>query len=67
MDRKTALQWVCSAVSYQVLHEPSPRLRPGSQCTPTRELSLGETLISAVLLSLGLRALIWGAICLLLA
>jgi hypothetical protein len=64
IDRKTTLQWVGSA-SFRILHEPSPSPRSGSGCEPIRPLSRGEALVSAMLLSLGLWALIWGAISLL--
>jgi hypothetical protein len=52
MDRETTLQWVGSAAAFRVLHEPPPSPRAGSGCEPIRQLSRGEALISAVLLSL---------------
>ena len=60
MDRKTTLQGVCSVASYRFLHE-LPSSRSGSGCEPTRQMKRGEALISTLLLSLGLWALIWGA------
>jgi hypothetical protein len=67
MDRETTLQWVCPAASFRVRHEPSPSPWSGSECEPTRWAERGEALISAVLLSLGLWALVWAAISLLAA
>jgi hypothetical protein len=63
MDRKSSWQWVSSATSGEVRHEPSPLLR--SEPDATLRLSPGETLILALLASLGLWALIWGAVALL--
>jgi hypothetical protein len=67
MHRNTALRCVCSTVSYEVLHELGQSSGSGFRREPTRRLSGAEALISAVLLSLGLWALIWGAMCLLAA
>ena len=58
MDRKTALQWWGR-------HGPSASRR--SECDPVLTLSRGETLILVLMLSLGLWALIWGALSLLAA
>jgi hypothetical protein len=63
MDRRSSWQWVSSAASCEVRHEPSPVLR--SEPDATSRLSPGETLILALLASLGLWALIWGAVALL--
>jgi hypothetical protein len=60
MDRKSASQWVHRAAFCEVRHEPSPSSRAESD--PTLRLNRGETLIFVLLLSLGLWALIWGAV-----
>jgi hypothetical protein len=65
MDSKTSSQWLSSAAPWRVWHERS--LSSNSQGDPARRLSRGETLILVLLLSLGLSALIWGAISLLAA
>jgi hypothetical protein len=53
MDRKTALQWVCPSARVGGRHGPST-----SAPWPSR----GEALTLVLLLSLGLWALIWGAV-----
>jgi hypothetical protein len=63
MDRKSTWQSVSSAASGKVRHEPSPSLC--SEPDATLRLSPGETLILALLASLGLWALLWGAVALL--
>ena len=60
MDRKTALQWVCPSASWRGRHGPSSSSR--SEDEPTPWLSRGEALTLVLLLSLGLWALIWGAV-----
>jgi hypothetical protein len=65
MDRKGAPHWVCSIVSGGARRVTSPSLR--SETGATLRLSRGEMLILVLLLSLGLWALIWGAISLLAA
>ena len=62
MDRKSVSHWVSSAASCEVRHEPSPLLR--SEPDATLRLNPGETLIFVLLASLGLWALIWGAVAL---
>jgi len=64
MDRTTTSQPVYSAASRRARHEASRS--PGSEYDPTL-LSRGETLILVVLLSLGLWALVWGTVSLLVA
>jgi hypothetical protein len=65
MERKAALQRVCSAASGGVAHGTSPF--PPSGCEPARGFDRGETLVFVLLLSFGLWALIWGAVSLLAA
>ena len=60
MDRKTALQWVCPSASWWGRHgAPSSA---SSEYEPTPWPSRGEALTLVLLLSLGLWALIWGAV-----
>jgi hypothetical protein len=61
MDRQTALHRVRSLGSCQVLREPPQ----SSRYEPPRRLSWTEAPISVVLLSFGLSALTWAAVCLL--
>ena len=63
MQRKAALQRVCSAASCGAAHGPSPF--PRSEREPGRGFGRGETLVFVLLLSFGLWALIWGAVSLL--
>jgi hypothetical protein len=65
MDSKTSPQWLSSAAPWRVWQGHS--LSSNSQGDPALRLSRGETLILVLLLSLGLWALIWGAISLLAA
>jgi hypothetical protein len=66
MDRKGVSHWVFSAATCRVRHGPSPASH--AECDPILlRLSRGETLILVLLLSLGLWALIWGAVSLLAA
>jgi hypothetical protein len=65
MDRKSVSQWVYSAACWRVRHEPSSS--SCSECDLALRLSRGETLILVLLVSLGLWALIWGAVSLLAA
>ena len=65
MDRKSVSQWVYSAASRRVRQESSPAAR--AECDLTLRLSRGETLVLVLLVSLGLWALIWGAVSLLAA
>jgi hypothetical protein len=65
MERKAALQRVCSAASSGTAHGPSPFPHP--VCEPARGFGRAETLVFVLLLSFGLWALIWGAVSLLAA
>jgi hypothetical protein len=65
MDRQTRLGCLCSAAFCPVLHTSPPP--PPSGCEPLPTLSWGEALILVVLSSLGLWALIWGLISLMVA
>jgi hypothetical protein len=60
MDRKRSSQWLSSAAPWRVWHGRS--LSSDSQGDPTLRLSRGETLVLVLLVSLGLWALIWGAV-----
>jgi hypothetical protein len=63
MERKAALQQVCSGASCEVAHRPSSF--PSSEDGPAPDVRRGETLILVLLVSLGLWAFIWGAVSLL--
>jgi hypothetical protein len=58
--RSSPSQWLSSAAPWRVWQGRS--LSSDSQGDPTLRLSRGETLILVLLLSLGLWALIWGAL-----
>lgn len=59
MESKAALQRICSAASCGV----KPSVSSRSECELTPWLSRGDSLILVLLLSLGLWALIWAAVC----
>jgi hypothetical protein len=65
MDSKRSSQWLSSAAPWRVWHGRS--LSSDSQGNPTLQLSRRETMTLVLLLSLGLWALIWGAVFLLAA
>ena len=65
MDSKRSSQWLSSAAFWRIWQGRS--LSSNSQGDPILQLSRGETLTLVLLLSLGLWALIWGAVSLLAA